>query len=158
MSVRLSRHFENFTPALKTVVSRRKRGVYETNRRPLEPSVRDDRGRLVRSIGKAQTFLTEAQVDQIIDLYKGGMSMNRIAQKYRAHRRTIAAHLTRRSVSLREQRSLDPSDTPEAVRLYEDGMPLLEVGRRFGVSQHAARTAIAGAGATIRPKGRIPRA
>lgn len=132
--------------------------MYKRNLRPLEPSIQDDRGRLVRSIGKAQTFLTEAEIDQIVELYKGGLSMNKIAQKYRAHRRTVAAHLVRRSVPLRTPRSLDPVDTPEAVKLYEGGMTLLDVGRRFGISQHAARTAIAKAGVTIRPKGHIPRA
>ena len=152
------RHFENLAPALKTVVSRRKRGVYNTSKRPLEPSVRDDRGRLVRSIGKAQTFLTETQIDQIVQLYESGMSMNQIAEKYRAHRRTIAAHLTRRSVSLRSPRTLPAAHVPEAVSLYADEVTLLDIGRRFGVSQHAARTAIAGAGVTIRPRGRIPRA
>lgn len=149
------RHFENLTPALKTVVSRWKRGVYYTSKRPLEPSVRDDRGRIVRSIGKAQTFLTETQIDRIVKLYEGGLSMNQIAEKYRAHRRTIAAHLVRRSVPLRSPRSLDPADTPEAMKLYEDGMTLLDIGRRFGISQHAARTALLKAGVAIRPKGRI---
>lgn len=45
--------------------------VYETSCRPLKPTVRDNLGRLVRSIGKAQTFLTEAQNDQIVELYAG---------------------------------------------------------------------------------------
>lgn len=80
--------------------------MYKRSLRPLEPSIQDDRGRLVRSIGKAQTFLTEAQIDQIVELYTGGLT-------------------------------------------------LLDVGCRFGISQHAARTAIAKAGVTIRPKGRL---
>lgn len=151
----LRRHFENLAPALKTLASRWKRGVYKTSKRPLEPSVRDERGRLVRSIGKAQTFLTDTQIDRIVELYKGGMSMNQIAKEYRAHRRTIAAHLTRRSVSLRSPHSLPAANVPDAVRLYAQGVTLLDIGRKFGVSQHAARTAIAGAGVTIRPRGRI---
>lgn len=82
------------------------------------------------------------------------MSMNQIAEKYRAHRRTIAAHLARRSVSLRSPRTLPAAKVPEAVSLYAEGVTLFDIGRRFGVSQHAARTAIAGAGVTIRPRGR----
>lgn len=124
------------------------------SKRPLEPSVRDERGRIVRAIGKARTFLTETQIDQIVELYEGGMSMNQIAEKYRAHRRTIAVHLARRSVSLRSPRTLPAAKVPEAVSLYAEGVTLFDIGRRFGVSQHAARTAIAGAGVTIRPRGR----
>ncbi|MFV0252065.1 MAG: helix-turn-helix domain-containing protein [Beutenbergiaceae bacterium] len=75
----------------------------------------------MRSIGKDQTFLSEAQIDQVVDLYQGGMSMNKIAERFRAHRHTIAAHLVRRSVPLRSPRSLDPADIPEAVRCMRRG-------------------------------------
>lgn len=150
------RRFENLAPALKTVISRKKRGDYEKNRRPTEPVIRDGRGRVVRSVGKAQTFLSEVQIDEIVGLYKGGLSMNKIAEMFGAHKRTIAAHLVRRSVPLRLHQTIAADDTAEAVRLYESGMTLLAVGRRFGVSQQAARTAIAGAGATIRPRGVQP--
>lgn len=82
------------------------------------------------------------------------MSLNKIAEKYRAHHRTVAAHRARRSVPLRRPRSLPGEKVAEAVQLYESGLPLLEVGRRFGVSQHYARTAIVNAGVLIRPRGR----
>ncbi|GAB3805608.1 hypothetical protein GCM10028798_27760 [Humibacter antri] len=58
--VHLRREFENFSPALKTVVSRLSRGAYKRNERPSEPSITDDRGRLIRSVGKTQTFLSAA--------------------------------------------------------------------------------------------------
>lgn len=57
--VHLRREFENLSPALKTpetVVSRLSRGSYKRSERPSEPSIIDDRGRLVRSVGKTQTF------------------------------------------------------------------------------------------------------
>ena len=151
----LRRHFENLAPALKTVVSRRKRGVYNTSKRPLEPSVRDERGQLVRSIGKAQTFLTEAQIDEVVKLYKSGTSMEKIAQEFRAHRRTIAAHLTRRGRPIGRYRRIPPEDREEASELYKRGMTLAEVGSRYGVSQAAARTAVRATGAAIRPRGRM---
>lgn len=62
--VDLRREFENPCPALKTVASRRSRGVYRRNRRPLEPSVVDERGRMVRAVGMTQTFLSPGQVDE----------------------------------------------------------------------------------------------
>lgn len=107
-------------------------------------------------MGKARTFLTESQIDRIVELYEGGMSMNQIAEEYRAHRRTIAARLVRRSVSLRSPPTRPAASVPEDVSRYAEGVTLLDIGRRFGASQHAARTAIAGAGGTIRPHGRVP--
>lgn len=46
------------------------------------------------------------------------------------------------------------ADTPEAVRLYEGGLTLVEVGLKFGVSQQAVRRAMAAEGVEIRPRGR----
>ncbi len=155
--VPLRRHFENFAPALKTVVSRWRRGLYKKDQRPLEPAVRDERGRVVRSIGKAQTFLTEAQVDQVVEMHENGMSMERIAQTFRAHRRTIAAYLVRRGRPLDVHRRIHPKDAPTAAALYADGRTLAEIGRHFGVSQAAARTAGQNEGMEIRPRGRFPR-
>ncbi|WP_447943122.1 hypothetical protein [Microbacterium aurum] len=81
------------------------------------------------------------------------MSIAELSRKFGIYTRTAAAHMVRRSVPLR-QRGLAVEDTAEAVRLYESGMTLMEVGLRFGVSQGAARRAVAAAGATIRPRGR----
>lgn len=152
--MRLSRDFENLAPALKTVVSRWRRGVYREDQRPREPVVQDERGRVIRSIGKAQTFLTEAQIDQVVALYEGGMSMEGIAQKFRAHRRTIAAQLVRRGKSLGRYRRVQPGDIAEAAEMYRKGMTLAELGRRFGVSQSAVKTAVTSSGVLIRPRGR----
>ncbi len=86
-------------------------------------------------------------------LYGQGVSIAELSRKFGIYTRTAAAHMVRRSVPLR-QRGLAVEDTAEAVRLYESGMTLMEVGLRFGVSQGAARRAVAAAGATIRPRGR----
>lgn len=152
-AVHLRREFENFSPALKTVASRLSRGAYKRSERPLEPSITDDRGRIVRSVGKTQTFLSPAQVDELVALYGEGLSIAELSRKFGIYTRTAAAHLVRRSVPLR-QRGLAPEHTPEAVQLYESGLPLVEVGLRFGVSQQAVRRAVAAEGVEIRPRGR----
>jgi DNA-directed RNA polymerase specialized sigma24 family protein len=152
-SVHLRREFENPFPALKTVVSRLSRGSYKRSERPSEPSITDDRGRLVRSVGKTQTFLSPAQVDELVGLYCEGMSIAELSRRFGIYTRTATAHLVRRSVPLR-QRGIAPEDTPEAVRLYESGLTLMEVGLRLGVSQGTARRAVAAEGVEIRPRGR----
>lgn len=149
----LCREFENFSPALKTVVFRLSRGVYKRSKRPSEPSITDDRGRVVRSVGMTQTFLSPAQVDELVALYGEGLSIAEVSRKFGIYTRTVAAHLVSRSVPLR-QRGLAATDTPEAMRLYESGLTLVEVGLRFGVSQQAIRRAVAAEGVEIRSRGR----
>ena len=148
--VDLRREFENPYSALKTVVSRRSRGVYKRSWRPLEPSVVDSRGRMVRAVGIAQTFLRPAQVDELVALYREGATLVELGERFSVHRRTVAAHLVRRSIPIR-RRGLDESDVTEAVELYEGGSTLIEVGLRFGVSQQAVRRALDVEEVTIRP-------
>lgn len=113
----LRREFENPCPALKTVASRRSRGVYRRDRRPLEPSLVDERGRMVRAVGMAQTFLSPAQVDELVALYEAGATLVELGERFGVHRRTAAAHLVRRSVPIR-RRGLDECHLAEAVELY----------------------------------------
>lgn len=156
VDVDLRREFENPCSALKTVSSRWSRGVYKQGRRPSEPPVTDGRGRLVRGVGMAQTFLSPIQVEELVALYREGLTLAELGERFDIHRRTAAAHLVRRSVPLR-QRGLPVADVPEAARLYESGLTLLEVGMRFGVSQQAVKRAVAATGVMIRPAGRRPR-
>lgn len=151
--VDLRREFENPCPALKVVASRRSRGIYRRDRRPLEPSVVDERGRMVRAVGMTQTFLSSAQVDELVASYESGATLVELAERFSIHRRTAAAHLVRRSIPIR-RRGLDECHLAEAVELYDEGLSLMEVGLRFGVSQQAVRRALAAEGVTIRPGGR----
>ena len=47
------------------------RGVYRPSKRPSEPCVVDSRGQAVRSLEMAQTFLTDAEVDELVTVYEG---------------------------------------------------------------------------------------
>lgn len=149
----LRREFENPCPALKTVASRRSRGIYRRDQRPLEPSVVDERGRMVRAVGMTQTFLRPAQVDELVASYESGATLVELGERFSIHRRTAAAHLLRRSVPIR-RRGLDECHLAEAIELYAGGLTLVEVGLRFGVSQQAVRRALVAEGAEIRPSGR----
>lgn len=111
---------------------------------------------MVRTVGMAQTFLTPAQADELVVLYEAGATHVELAERFNVHRRTVAAHLLRRSVPIRN-RGLDECHLSEAVELYVDGLTLMEVGLRFGVSQQAVRRALAAEGVTIRPSGRRTR-
>ena len=149
----LRREFENPCSALKTVALRRSRGLYKRDQRPLEPTVVDSRGRMVRAVGMTQTFLSPGRVDELVALYQAGATLVELGERFSVHRRTVAAHLERRSVPIR-RRGLNEARLAEAVELYAGGLTLMEVGLRVGVSQQAVRRALAAEGVTIRPSGR----
>lgn len=69
-----------------------------------------------------------------LELYRDGMSIPELSGRFRTYHRTSMAHLARRSVPLRK-RELDPTQVDEAVDLYDDGLTLMEIGRKFGVSK-----------------------
>lgn len=108
---------------------------------------------MVRAVGMTQTFLSSAQVDELVASYESGATLVELAERFSIHRRTAAAHLVRRSIPIR-RRGLDECHLAEAVELYDEGLSLMEVGLRFGVSQQAVRRALAAEGVTIRPGGR----
>lgn len=87
--------------------------------------------------------------------YRDGLSVAELGKQFGIYGRAAAAHLVRRSVPLR-QRGLAMKDVPEAVGLCESRLTLVEVGLRFGVSQGAARRAVAAEGVENRPRGRRP--
>lgn len=151
--VELRREFENPCPALKTAASRLSRGDYRRDRRGGERRITDTRGLLVRSLGMTQTLLTTSEVDELVVAYIAGATLVELAARFRVHRRTAAAHLSRRGITPRT-RGLDPSEAAEACRLYADGFTLMEIGLRMGVSQGVIGRAVTKAGHELRPRGR----
>ena len=150
--VDLRREFENPCPPLRTLSLRRSRGFYNHDQRSSEPAVSDSRGRMVRSLGMAQTLLRPEQVDDLVAQYRKGATLVELASLFGVNRRTVATHLTRREVAIRRGR-FDPSRVHEAADLYLSGLTLLEVGVKVGAGPQAVRQALASHGVVIRPGG-----
>jgi hypothetical protein len=74
--------------------------------------VTDSRGRIVRAVGKTQTFLGTAEVDELAALCEQGMTLAQLGEKFGVYHRAVAAHLVRRSVPMRT-RGLAEEHTPE---------------------------------------------
>ena len=151
--VHLRQEFENFSRSAQSLCLRWSRGLYRDAIRSAEPSLVDSRGPNVRALEMAQTFLNDSQVDELLVLYKGGMTMAQVAERFDIDRHTVARHLEHRGVPARV-RGLKDEHLSEAVRLYESGSTLMEIGRRFGASGATVRRANAAEGVTIRPRGR----
>ena len=110
--VDLRREFENPCPHLKTLSLRRSRGFYDHDQRSSEPTVSDSRGRVVRSLGMAQTLLRPEQVDDLVAQYREGATLVELASVFGVNRRTVATHLTRREVTIRRGR-FPPASTKQ---------------------------------------------
>lgn len=101
----------------------------------------------------AQTFLTDAEVDELVAAYKAGATLRGLAKQLHIHRLTTAAHLSRRGVPVRRA-GLDSVQTKEAARLYQAGWTLVQLSRRFEVDAQTVRRTIARQAVAIRPGGR----
>ena len=151
--VDLRREFGNPGSAARTVCSRWSRGIYRISKRSPEPCVVDSRGQSVHSLGMAQTFLTDAEIDELVAVYEAGATLRGLAKQFHIHRLIAAAHLAHRSVPVRRA-GLDSVQAKEAARLYQAGWTLVQLGRRFEVDAQTVRRTIARQGVSIRPGGR----
>ena len=140
--------FSNIPQRAQTLVTRWRRGVYRDQHRAAEPRISDARGPLARRIETAQTFLTDAEIDNLIGDYLGGASINHLAQQYGIHCATVFAHLRRRNTP-RRRLGLDVDEGAEAVRLFRGGVSMRAIGRRMGVGRKAVRTALVEAGLIV---------
>ena len=150
--VGLREGFENLTQAARTVCSRWSCGVYARSVRPVEPVVRDSRGRVIHSIGTAQTFLKGSEIDELVELYQQGKTLAELVERFGIYHRTAAAHLARRGIPMRQQ-GLKKRQIPKVIQLYQEGRTLTEVGLRFGVSQGVIRRVLEAHGIPRRRRG-----
>lgn len=115
----------------------------------------DSRGRMVRAVGMTQTFLSPAQVDELVALYEAGATLVELSERFGVHHRTAAAHLVRRSVPIR-RRGLNEHHLAEAVELYTSGLTLLEVGHDWKVKMVDVALATSAAPTVARQKRHAP--
>ena len=110
----------------------------------------DSRGQSVRSLEMAQTFLTDAEVDELVAVYEAGATLRGLAKQFHIHRLTAAAHLARRSLPVRRA-GLDSVQAKETARLYQAGWTLVQLGHRFEVDPQTVHRTIARQEVSIRP-------
>ena len=115
----------------------------------------DSRGRMVRAVGMTQTYLSPAQVDELVALYEAGATLVELGERFGVHHRTAAAHLVRRSVPIR-RRGLNEHHLAEAVELYTSGLTLLEVGHDWKVKMVDVALATSAAPTVARQKRHAP--
>jgi DNA-binding CsgD family transcriptional regulator len=95
------------------------------------------------------------ELEQIIDLYRRGLSTHKLARQFGTDRHTITGHLRRAGVTLRSRYKLTPDLVDQATQRYADGQSLATIGEQLGLSPTTVGKAITSTGARLRdPHGR----
>lgn len=101
---------------------------------------------------KPQLHLSIEQQLKVVELYKAGVSVKEIAERFHIHRATVSEICKRRCVPLRnESRGLTREQVQGAALRYVQGASLATVAKEFGSTPTTIRTALMAAGIEMRP-------
>jgi transposase-like protein len=98
---------------------------------------------------QTQRRLNPEQVDQLIAEYQTGDSMLQLAKRWGLHRTTVAEHLRRAGVVVK-QRGVPPEWLHEAIRLYKDGWSCQRLAERFRCDDETVRQTLKRHGVQLR--------
>jgi DNA-binding CsgD family transcriptional regulator len=118
----------------------------QTNRGQASPQVNAPESRQYHMTRR----LTPAELEQVIELYRLGLSTYKLARQFGTDRHTITGHLRRGDVTLRSRQKLTLQLTETAVQLYANGHSLATIGKQFGLSPTTIGTALKKAGVELR--------
>lgn len=109
---------------------------------------------VVKSV-RRQRRLKPVEVDDLVVMYKSGMSVNELAAQAKIHRTTVMAHLRRRGVKTRRNvPKLREEHASHVIEQYKAGLPLVEVAADFGVNAESIRQVLIERGVPRRQRGR----
>ena len=109
-----------------------------------------ERGRLSNPV---QRRLSSVEVDQLIDDYRVGASIDGLARRLGVHRTTVVHHLDRAGIARRRVvRKMTDESVALAAARYEEGASLALVASEFEVHQRTLARELRRAGASIRPR------
>ncbi|MCU1477692.1 MAG: hypothetical protein JWQ64_2385 [Subtercola sp.] len=94
--------------------------------------------------------LTPVEIDELVWKYQAGESMKALARQFGLHRTTIAGHLNRRGVELRDV-TISGHRVDQAVALYESGLSLANIGKKLGFTDGTIHTHLKRRGMRMRP-------
>ncbi len=111
---------------------------------------REEKGRLSNP---PQRRLSPADIDNLIEAYRAGATINRLAVDFGIHRTTVAGHLDRHDVPRQsELTARDDEILTQAAELYATGSSLADVADQFGVDAQTVANRFRCAGIAIRPR------
>lgn len=88
---------------------------------------------LTAPVGRARQ-LRDAETDQLVQRYLEVRNMRQVAREFRMSRTTVAKLLAERKIDT--SRSMKPSEVEQAVRMYEEGISSIRIGKQLGFDNH----------------------
>lgn len=105
-----------------------------------------------------QRRLSEHDVDDLVQDYESGSSIDALAARLGVDRTTIIHHLDRRDIERRRVvREMTDRSVRQAARRYEAGASLTVVASRFDVDARTLAREFRQAGVSTRPRNGRPR-
>jgi transposase-like protein len=100
-----------------------------------------------------QRRLTDSEIEQVVQQYRHGDSIDRLSRRYGVHRTTVVGHLAREGIARRRVvRKLTDQSVAVAAAQYEAGASLAVVANAFGVHDRTLAREFRRAGVPIRPR------
>jgi hypothetical protein len=96
-----------------------------------------------------QRRLRPKQVEQLAAEYQAGDSMLHLAKRWQLHRTTVAEHLQRAGISVR-QRGIPVAQLDDAIGLYREGWSCQRWAERYDCDDETVRQTLRRAGITLR--------
>ncbi len=103
---------------------------------------------------RRQRMLTDADMQEVIEMYRSGKTTRQIAEATGAHRHTIANRLKAAGIKLRRGK-ISNGEVAKLIRLYESGLSMAAVGERLNLDAQTVLNYLRKAGVPTRDtKGR----
>jgi AraC-like DNA-binding protein len=110
----------------------------------------EETGRLSNPV---QHRLSRTEIEQMIDLYRQGSSIDTLSRRYEIHRTTVMHHLDQSDVARRTvARKMNDETVALAAAQYERGASLAVVASAFGVHERTLAKEFRRAGVDTRPR------
>ena len=151
----LRRRFSNPGKPLKTLISHVIKGSRRGRGNPPRSRIADQRGPVREDSAQTQTRLSASNRADLLAAYADGVPVQQLAARFNVHRGTVSEIARRAGLEPRSP-TLQQPVREEAARVYADGLTLVEVGVKLGISHNAVRSAVVACGGTLRPAGRRP--
>ncbi len=98
---------------------------------------------------RRQRMLTDADMQEVIEMYRAGKTTRQIAEATGAHRHTIANRLKAAGIRLRRGK-ISQDEIAKLIRLYESGLSLAAVGKRLNLDAQTVLNYLRGSGSATR--------
>lgn len=94
-------------------------------------------------------MLTDADTQDVIEMYRAGKTTRQIAEATGAHRQTIANRLKLAGIKLRRGK-ISEGEVAKLIRLYESGLSVAAVGKRLNLDAQTVLNYLKRAGVETR--------